>query len=179
MFFTGRNRPGVLLTAVLKNSTKEWKQKVKEKNRIHHHSPKQNVRHQKNLSLCFPREKSKPLECCLTLFSNQIRKESGSSAISPLENYPEAPSGQQRLRPLDSRSPGSPWASHPDVIGSCLPVPSRAPGEFLQKSFHTHAQEIKEDAIDLPMPSLTLPVLTVALNERLKLNYFIKVCLQS
>ena len=72
------------------------------------HRPKHNVRHQKNLSLCFPRGKSKPLECCLTLFSNQIWKESGSSAISPLQNYPEAPSGQQRLRPLDTRGQGCP-----------------------------------------------------------------------
>ena len=107
----------------------------------------------------------------------QPNQESGSAAISPLENYPSP--CQHRPRPLDSRSPGCPWASHPDVIGSCLPVPSRAPGKFLQKSFHTHAQEIKEDAIDLPMPSLTLPVLTMALNEHLKLNDFIKVCLQS
>ena len=66
--------------------------------------------------------------------------------------------------------------------GQLPPVPSRAPGEFLQKSFHTHTHTHtgnKEDAIDLPVPSLTLPVLTMALNEPLKLNYFIKVYLQS
>ena len=138
-----------------------------------------------------PKTKCPTSEKSFTLFSSwkiqtswvlpdpllQPNQESGSSVISPLENYP-SPS-QQRLRPLGSRNPGCPWASHPDVTGSCLPVPSRAPGKFLQKSFHTHAQEIKEDAIDLPMPSLTLPVLTMALSERLKLNYFIKVYLQS
>ena len=145
------------------------------------HRPKHNVRHQKNLSLCFPRGKSKPLECCLTLFSNQIWKESGSSAISPLQNYPEAPSGQQRLRPLDTRGQGCPGASHPDVMGSCHQSLQGHQASFTEKVSHTHThrEEIKEDATDRPMPSLTLPVLTMALNEPLKLNYFIKVCLQS
>ena len=66
--------------------------------------------------------------------------------------------------------------------GQLPPIPTRAPGEFHRKGVthtHTHTEEIKEDATDRPMPSLTLPVLTMALNEPLKLNYFIKVCLQS
>ena len=96
-----------------------------------------------------PKTKCPTSEKSFTLFSSwkiqttwvlpnpllQPNQESGSAAISPLENYPSP--CQHRPRPLDSRSPGCPWASHPDVIGSCLPVPSRAPGKFLQKSFHT------------------------------------------
>lgn len=169
MFFSGRNGPGILLISVLKNSTKEWKQKVKEKKQNPPHRPKQNVRCQKNPSLCFSHEKFKPSSARLTLFSKQIwTRKAGSSVISPLENYLKAPH-------WTAETQAAHWASHPDVMGSCQSFPSRALSEFLQKSLHTHAQQRKEDAVNLPIPSLMLPVLTMTLNEPLQLNYIINV----
>ena len=137
------------------------------------HRPKHNVRHQKNLSLCFPREKSKQPECCLTIFSNQIWK------VRQLCDFPS--------REL---SGGSQWtaeaeAAHEPLIPMWAAPTSPFKGTrrvSTEKFSHTHTHPHtgnKEDAIDLPVPSLTLPVLTMALNEPLKLNYFIKVYLQS
>ena len=116
------------------------------------HRPKHNVRHQKNLSLCFPHEKSKPLECCLTLFSNQIWKESGALRFPLYRTI-------QRL-PVDSRgwghwTPEAKAAQEPliQVWWAAATSSYKGTAQVSQKTFHTHTQEIKEDATDCPMPS--------------------------